>query len=85
VGLLLSVHVLHCFFVAGISGIENVYIQFYSHDVHYRILRTIGQYFFSSTRWLRPVVHIDLYKDAVKKMTILFTVHLEFAVGFFSE
>jgi hypothetical protein len=39
------------------------------------------------TRWLRPIVHIDLYKDEVKKisikMTILFTVNLEFAVGFF--
>ena len=60
----------------------------------YRILRTIGRYFFSSTRWLRPIVHIDLYKDEVKKiwnplkkisikMTILFTVYLEFVVGFF--
>ena len=34
----------------------------------YRILRTIGRYFFSSTRWLRPIVHIDLYKDEVKKI-----------------
>ena len=34
----------------------------------YRILRTIGRYFFSSTRWLRPLVHIDLYKDEVKKI-----------------
>ena len=25
-------------------------------------------YFFSSTRWLRPIVHIDLYKDEVKKI-----------------
>jgi uncharacterized protein (DUF2236 family) len=25
------------FFVAGISGIENVYIQFYSPDVHYTV------------------------------------------------
>ena len=33
----------------------------------YRNLRTIGRYFFSSTRWLRPIVHIDLYKDEVKK------------------
>jgi hypothetical protein len=38
--LLLSVHDMHCFFVAGISGIEkvqNVYIQFYSPDVHYTV------------------------------------------------
>jgi hypothetical protein len=67
----------------------------YKYDqINYRILRTIGRYFFSSTRWLRPIVHIDLYKDEVKKiwnpikkisikMTILFTVYLEFAVGFF--
>ena len=34
----------------------------------YRILRTIGRYFFFSTRWLRPIVHIDLYKDEVKKI-----------------
>jgi hypothetical protein len=34
----------------------------------YRILQTIGRYFFSSTRWLRPIVHIDLYKDEVKKI-----------------
>jgi hypothetical protein len=34
----------------------------------YRILRTIGRYFFSSTRWVRPIVHIDLYKDEVKKI-----------------
>jgi hypothetical protein len=44
----------------------------------YRILRTIGRYIFFPTRWLRPIVHIDLYKDEVKKisikMTILFTV-----------
>jgi hypothetical protein len=36
-GLLLSVHDMHSFFVAGISGIENVYIQFYSPDVHYTV------------------------------------------------
>ena len=36
----------------------------------YRILRTIGRYFFSSTRWLRPIVHIDLYKDEVEKSGI---------------
>ena len=36
----------------------------------YRILRTIGQYFFSSTCWLRPIVHIDLYKDEVEKSGI---------------
>jgi hypothetical protein len=29
---------------------------------------TRGRYFFSSTRWLRPIVHIDLYKDEVKKI-----------------
>jgi len=34
----------------------------------YRILRTIGRYFFFSTCWLRPIVHIDLYKDEVKKI-----------------
>ena len=34
----------------------------------YRILWTIGRYFFFSTRWLRPIVHIDLYKDEVKKI-----------------
>jgi hypothetical protein len=28
---------MHCFFVAGISGIANVYIQFYSPDVHYTV------------------------------------------------
>jgi hypothetical protein len=60
----------------------------------YRILGTIGRYFFPSTRWLRHIVHVDLYKDEVKKnleslkkitikMTILFTVYLYFAVGFF--
>ena len=36
----------------------------------YRILRTISRYFFFSTRWLRPIVHIDLYKDEVKKSGI---------------
>ena len=36
-------------------------------DCAYRIIRTIGRYFFLSTRWLRPIVHIDLYKDEVKK------------------
>ena len=36
-------------------------------NTNYRILQTIGRYFFSSTRWLRPIVHIDLYKDEVKK------------------
>ena len=36
----------------------------------YRILRTIGRYFFSSIRWLRPIVHIDLYKDEVEKSRI---------------
>ena len=54
--------------------------------IRYRILRTIGRYFFSSTRWLRHIVHIDLYKDDVKKilikMTILFTVPL-FCCRFF--
>ena len=58
-------------------------------NIYYRILRTIGRYLLSSTRWLRPIVHIDLYKDEVKKisikMMILFTGYLEFAVGFFSE
>jgi hypothetical protein len=34
----------------------------------YRILRTIGRYIFFPTRWLRPIVHIDLYKDEVKKI-----------------
>ena len=38
--------------------------------IRYRFLRTIGRYFFSSTRWLRPIVHIDLYKDEVKKSGI---------------
>jgi preprotein translocase subunit SecE len=62
--------------------------------MQYRISRTIGRYLFSSTRWLRPIVHIDLYKDEAKKiwnpskkilmkMTILFAVYLYFAVGFF--
>jgi len=59
----------------------------------YRILRTIGQYFFSSTRWLRPIVHIDLYKDEVEKSGIPKKnldknddfVDLYFAVGFFPE
>ena len=37
-------------------------------NTKYRILRTIGRYFFPSTRWLRPIVHIDLYKDEVKKI-----------------
>jgi len=37
-------------------------------DPNYRILRTIGRYFFPSTCWLRPIVHIDLYKDEVKKI-----------------
>jgi hypothetical protein len=32
--------------------------------ITYRILRTIGRYFFSSTRWLRPIV---LYKESLKK------------------
>ena len=65
-------------------------------NAKYRILRTIGRYLFPSTRWLRPIIHIDLYKDEVKKnleslkkisikMTILFTVYLYFAVVFFSE
>ena len=40
----------------------------YSNLLWYRILRTIGRYFFFSTRWLRPIVHIDLYKDEVKKI-----------------
>ena len=39
-----------------------------TNKLYYRILRTIGRYFFSSTRWLRPIVHIDLYKDEVKKI-----------------
>ena len=43
-------------------------IQDGRHRRTYRILRTIGRYFFSSTRWLRPIVHIDLYKDEVKKI-----------------
>jgi hypothetical protein len=42
-------------------------MQFISLYVIYRNLRTIGRYFFSSTRWIRPIVHIDLYKDEVKK------------------
>jgi len=37
-------------------------------NTNYRILRTIGRYFFSSTRWFRPIVHINLYKDEVKKI-----------------
>jgi len=32
-------------------------------NTNYRILRTIGRYFFPSTHWLRPIVH----KDEVKK------------------
>jgi hypothetical protein len=39
-----------------------------NHMKTYCILRTIGRYLFSSTRWLRPIVHIDLYKDEVKKI-----------------
>jgi hypothetical protein len=47
----------------GIS-VNNVKI----HNLYYRILWMIGRYFFPSTRWLRPIVHIDLYKDEVKKI-----------------
>jgi hypothetical protein len=42
--------------------------NYYKNITNYRNLRTIGRYFFSSTRWLRPIVHIDLYKDEVKKI-----------------
>ena len=33
---------------------------------YYRILRTIDRCFFPSTRWLRPIVHIDLYNARMK-------------------
>jgi hypothetical protein len=39
--------------------------SFLDFENKYRILRTMGQYFFSSTCWLRCIVHIDLYKDEV--------------------
>ena len=40
---------------------------FYEKLCLYRIFRTIGRFFFFSTRWLRLIIHIDLYKDEVKK------------------
>ena len=64
-------------------------------NTKYRILRMIGRYFFASTRWLRPIVHIDLYKDEVKKKSLkknldknddfVYSIYLYFAVFFFSE
>ena len=50
------------------TQISKKYYPFTNIRDTYRILWTIGQYFFPSTRWLRPIVHFDLYKDEVKKI-----------------
>jgi hypothetical protein len=69
---------------AGSGPLHQTVTSFLSHNTSspinsstYRILRTIGRYFFSSSHWLRPIVHIDLYKDEVKK--IQFNIELIFA------
>ena len=46
----------------------KIYTKAFYKNKWYRILWTKGRYLFSSTRWLRPIVHIDLYKDEVKKI-----------------
>ena len=63
----------HAFQSNNTIEVRNIELTFFWCDSvcvekKYRILRTIGRYFFSSTRWLRPIVHIDLYKDEVKKI-----------------
>jgi hypothetical protein len=67
-----ELHALLVYFYSPTTSMISVFLfrkkTYSKFKVYYRILRTIGQYFFSSTRWLRPIVHIDLYKDEVIKI-----------------
>jgi len=57
-------------FKCSIYVIKRFWAVNYTHGNYrpgmYRILWTIGRYIFPSTHWLRPIVHIDLYKDEIK-------------------